>query len=141
MYLFAIAAGILAFVVWRGRAKPVFRNGGWRAGAGLFAIGMLSAAAILAVRGDAEESLALLVIGGILLFAARGWRRPDVDRLSGPLSASEARAILGVPDNASSEEILKAYARLMQMAHPDRGGTAGLAAQLNAARDRLMNRR
>jgi hypothetical protein len=26
----------------------------------------------------------------------------------------------------------------MRMAHPDKGGTSGLAAQLNAARDRLL---
>ena len=31
-----------------------------------------------------------------------------------------------------------AYNRLMRMAHPDKGGTSGLAAQLNAARDRLL---
>jgi curved DNA-binding protein CbpA len=39
------------------------------------------------------------------------------------------------------DEVRAAYARLIQMAHPDKGGTAGLAAQLNAARDRLIKRR
>jgi hypothetical protein len=29
----------------------------------------------------------------------------------------------------------------MRMAHPDKGGTAGLAAQLNAARDKLLGDR
>jgi curved DNA-binding protein CbpA len=43
-----------------------------------------------------------------------------------------------VSDQASRAEIETAYRRLMQMAHPDRGGSAGLAAQLNAARDRLL---
>jgi hypothetical protein len=28
--------------------------------------------------------------------------------------------------------------RLMRSVHPDKGGTSGLAAQLNAARDRLL---
>ena len=30
--------------------------------------------------------------------------------------------------------------RLMRAVHPDKGGTAGLAAQLNAARDRLLSK-
>jgi hypothetical protein len=139
MYLIAIAAVILAVVVWRGRGKAVLAKGGWRTGAGLFAIGTLSAAAILAVRGDLEEALALLVIGAILLFAARTTRRTIQSRpSSGRLSVTEARAILGVSASASPEEIRSAYARLIRLAHPDRGGTNGLAAQLNAARDRLL---
>ena len=54
------------------------------------------------------------------------------------MSANEARAILGVETGATPAEIRTAYTRLMKRAHPDQGGTAGLAAQLNAARDRLL---
>ena len=53
---------------------------------------------------------------------------------------TEARAILGVSEGADEAEIQAAYSRLIRMAHPDRGGTAGLAAQLNAARDQLLKR-
>jgi curved DNA-binding protein CbpA len=56
------------------------------------------------------------------------------------MSAADARSILGVAADATPEQIRSAYARLMQRAHPDKGGTAGLAAQLNAARDRLLKR-
>ena len=56
------------------------------------------------------------------------------------MSLSEARAILGVDEAAGAEEIRAAYARLIRRAHPDAGGSAGLAAQLNAARDRLLKR-
>ncbi|MDD3838185.1 MAG: molecular chaperone DnaJ, partial [Phenylobacterium sp.] len=41
---------------------------------------------------------------------------------------------------ATPAEILAAHKRLMGMAHPDKGGTSGLAAQLNAARDRLLRK-
>jgi hypothetical protein len=58
-------------------------------------------------------------------------------RSCGP-DASDARAVLGVDDGASAADIKAAYTRLMRMAHPDKGGTAGLASQLNAARDRLL---
>jgi curved DNA-binding protein CbpA len=52
---------------------------------------------------------------------------------------AEARQILGVGPDATREDIQAAYKRLIRMAHPDSGGTAGLAAQLNAARDKLLN--
>jgi curved DNA-binding protein CbpA len=56
------------------------------------------------------------------------------------MSLEEARAVLGVPAGATREEIRAAYTRLMRSVHPDKGGTAGLAAQLNAARDRLLGK-
>ena len=54
------------------------------------------------------------------------------------LTVEDARSILGVGESATRAEIRAAYARLMRRAHPDHGGTSGLAAQLNAARDRLL---
>jgi curved DNA-binding protein CbpA len=56
------------------------------------------------------------------------------------MSADEARSILGVGPEATPEEVQAAYTRLMRLAHPDKGGTSGLAAQLNAARDRLIRK-
>jgi DnaJ-class molecular chaperone len=55
------------------------------------------------------------------------------------MGLNEARSILGVDEAATREEIQAAYTRLMRLAHPDKGGTSGLAAQLNAARDRLLS--
>ena len=52
----------------------------------------------------------------------------------------EARSILGVGAEANAVEIEAAYRRLMLRAHPDHGGSTGLAAQLNAARDRLLKK-
>ena len=56
------------------------------------------------------------------------------------MGVDEARRILGVSADATDAEIQEAYTRLMRMAHPDAGGTSGLAAQLNAARDKLLGR-
>ena len=54
------------------------------------------------------------------------------------MSADEARRILGVGTEATREDIQAANTRLMRAVHPDKGGTTGLASQLNAARDRLL---
>ncbi|USI71797.1 J domain-containing protein [Sphingomonas morindae] len=57
------------------------------------------------------------------------------------LSHAEARALLAVRADASAEEIVAAHRRLIARVHPDAGGSAALAARVNAARDLLLARR
>ncbi|HEY5410723.1 MAG TPA: DnaJ domain-containing protein [Caulobacteraceae bacterium] len=145
MPLFLLALLFLGFVIWRGRERPVLTRADWRTGAGLLAIGAFTAAAVLAVRGDWPVSAAMVAIACALLLGARSRRIIPVRPTARPgrpdrLSMAEARSILGVAEGATVEEIKAAYGRLMQRAHPDHGGSDGLAAQLNAARDRLMGR-
>lgn len=54
------------------------------------------------------------------------------------LSEAEAYEILGLPNTASKDEVVKAHKRLMQRIHPDRGGSDYLAAKINAAKDQLV---
>ena len=140
MMVLVLAGAALAFLVWLGRGKPALIGAQWRTGAGLLAIGSLVAGAFMAIRGSWEVGLALAAVGVGLLYAARSRRGPV--RLGTPatpsLSADEARRLLGVSRSATAADVKAAYARLMRVAHPDHGGTAGLAAQLNAARDRLL---
>ena len=56
-----------------------------------------------------------------------------------PMSVAEARDVLGVDATASREEIEAAYRDLIVKNHPDHGGTDWIAAQLNQARDILLN--
>ncbi|BDG74131.1 hypothetical protein [Roseomonas fluvialis] len=56
----------------------------------------------------------------------------------GPLTRAEALAVLGLAEGATEAEIRSAHRRLMRTAHPDQGGSAWLAARLNAARDLLV---
>lgn len=56
----------------------------------------------------------------------------------GRLSEAEARSILGVDARADSDAIRAAHRRLIQRLHPDRGGSDYLAAQINAAKRRLL---
>ncbi len=55
------------------------------------------------------------------------------------MTAQQALKLLGLRTNASRKEIITAHRRLMQKAHPDRGGSVELAAQINEARDVLLN--
>jgi DnaJ homolog subfamily C member 19 len=64
------------------------------------------------------------------------WRRHMVARA--PMPPSEARALLGVGESASIEDIRAAHRRLIAKVHPDAGGSAGLATRVNAARDALI---
>jgi hypothetical protein len=54
------------------------------------------------------------------------------------LTEPEAYEILGLPNTASKDEVVKAHKRLMQRMHPDRGGSDYLAAKINAAKDQLV---
>ncbi len=56
------------------------------------------------------------------------------------MTRAEAAAILGVEPDAEPAQVQAAYVRLMRLAHPDHGGTSGLARQLNAARETLNGR-
>ncbi len=143
MLYLLLGAAILVFLLWpKGRA---FLNGdGWRVGAGAASIAAFAAAAYATIRGSWGTGIVLGVIGLWSVTEAR--RRPIIRREmvqppKAELSLTEARAILGVRADASLAEVKAAYTRLIQMAHPDKGGTEGLAAQLNAARDRLIKRR
>jgi hypothetical protein len=55
------------------------------------------------------------------------------------MTSQEAYQILGLEPDASQEEIHQAYRRLIKGVHPDSGGSAFLAAKINAARDILLD--
>ena len=91
-----------------------------------------------------------MILFGVIVAGLVFWgfvqlgRRADARRQGGRPAAmpeSEARALLGVGQDATAKDINAAWRRLMARAHPDQGGTEGLAAQLNAARDALLKRR
>ncbi len=66
------------------------------------------------------------------------WRDHQPPPEGGPMTHDEALAVLGLTAGAGEDEIRAAHRRLMQAAHPDRGGSDWLASRLNEARDRLL---
>ena len=135
---YLLLSGLLLLFILSGRASRLLKGDGWRVGAGALAIVSFAGAGYAGVRQAWEVCIVLLVIGIWTATTAR--QRPIIRKVvaKSDVSLSEARSILGVGPQASKAEVQAAYARLMRLAHPDKGGTAGLAAQLNAARDRLL---
>lgn len=149
MIYLAIGCAALALLLWASGGKPVFKRREWRLLSGAFALAAFAGAAYVGVRGAWGAAIVLVVVGLWLAVSTRRaglgpastGSRPGAGKASRDrMSLSDARAILGVGPEATREEIQAAYARLMRMAHPDKGGTDGLASQLNAARDRLLGR-
>lgn len=143
MLYLALGAAALALFLFVSRGKPVLKRREWRLIAGMIALVAFAAAAYVGLRGAWGAMIVLIVVGLWLAVSARrtglapgGPATP----VKGRMSLDEARSVLGVGAEATPQEIQAAYTRLMRMAHPDKGGTSGLAAQLNAARDRLLRR-
>lgn len=129
---------LAAVAVWTlvrlGRQTERRGRGHWRVTATLLSAVLLTGGALAAFRGG---WLAAAGLAGAGLYLAYGSRQRPIVR-SEPIGEAEARAVLGVAAGASEEEIRKAWKRAMTRAHPDQGGTEGLAARVNAARDRLL---
>jgi hypothetical protein len=72
---------------------------------------------------------------GLILLSVRGMLRP-----SQSMSPAEAAKLLEVPLDADASSISAAHKRLIERVHPDKGGSAELAARVNQARDILLRR-
>ncbi len=92
---------------------------------------------------DDEESVALLQAYLDRVYADTWQQQAGAERQRaasspGEMSREEALQILGLPPGASEAEVIEAHRRLMQKLHPDRGGSAYLAATINLAKDVLL---
>ena len=136
MIFLALGALVLAVLITVGR-RPWLARGQ--------SLGRLIAWALAAVVAGvaAYEAVRGAWVDGSILLTAAAWLATSAPRMrtaqpAPDMGLVEARSMLGVGPAATREEIEAAYRRLMQRVHPDKGGAAGLAAQLNAARERLL---
>ena len=133
------AALFLAFLTYIIRPSPVLQRAGTRILTSAVSIALFAIAAFVGIRGAWGKALVLVVLGAGLALSARMPLRAQARKVDqGWMGLKEARDLMGLDATATPAEVRQAHRRLMQRAHPDKGGTAGLAAQLNAARDRLL---
>ena len=98
------------------------------------------------MRDDAES---LRLLESYLDRAHPGWRgdaetdqatRKRAAPAAGGMDTKEAYQILGLEPGAGEHEVRDAHRRLMKQVHPDRGGSAALAAKINEAKDRILGK-
>ncbi|WP_054111665.1 molecular chaperone DnaJ [Brevundimonas sp. AAP58] len=136
--IWLVLAGIVVWALVRlGRQTEGPRRGQWRVTATLIAAALLGGGALALSRGAWITGAGLC---GAALWLTLASRIRSVPPRAEGLSDAEARSILGVTADATAQDITAAWRRLMARAHPDQGGTEGLAAKLNAAKDRLLKR-
>lgn len=82
--------------------------------------------------------LKLAIAAFILWMIWRWWTSQKTARIG--MDASEAYAVLGLPETATADEVRAAHRRLIAQVHPDKGGSADLTTRVNAARDLLLER-
>ncbi len=131
----ALAAIAVWALVRLGRQTEGRGRGQWRVAATLFSAVMLGGGVLLAMRGAWLPATGLI---GAALWLTLASRHRVVAPRTEAMTEAEARSLLGIAADATPQEINAAWKRLMGRAHPDQGGTEGLASRLNAARDRLM---
>jgi hypothetical protein len=138
---YLVLGAVALWLILRASGRPILKRREWRFLTGAAAIAAFAGAAYAGLREAWVAAAVLVLFGAWLALSTRrppGQAAPPPAARSGRMSLEEARSILGVGPAATREEIRAAYTRLMRSVHPDKGGTTGLAAQLNAARDRLL---
>jgi hypothetical protein len=142
MNLVALVLIVVCGLVWIGRrtGRPVANSRSDLRVARAVAAALAAVGAVVCgLRGAWAGSVLLVILAGLLGHAA-GAGRTDLSGLdhAEPMSTREALAILGLDAGVGRSEIEAAYRNQMRRVHPDLGGTTGLAAQINAARERLL---
>jgi hypothetical protein len=122
-----LAAGVLLYSWNRGQLPKFTLDDGIAALVFLLGLRLLTTGRLL--PGAA-------LMAGAILWAA--YRRPK-RRLAQSMPIDEARALLGVTEQANLTDIRAAHRRLIARVHPDAGGSAELAHKVNAARDTLIS--
>lgn len=89
----------------------------------------------------AEDGQSAQVLEAYLDRAHGDWRESAAEGKTetGTMTREEALRVLGLKAGASKDDIKEAHHRLIAGLHPDRGGSTYLAAQINQAKDILMD--
>lgn len=101
----------------------------------------LDVTALTALFAEFEDERSRQLLTAYLDRRAPGWNdasSSNHDTGQDSMTRERALRVLDLPDNASRDDVVAAHRRLMQRLHPDRGGSAFLAATLNEAKKVLL---
>jgi DnaJ domain len=103
------------------------------------ALACAGAALLALTRGALGPAVGLAALSVLAWYVSpRLLARPAPEAHPEHPADASARKLLGLPRGANEAEIRRAYRDKIARAHPDRGGSHAAAAQLTAARDRLL---
>lgn len=135
-----VGGAVLAIIVLLALSVPSTQRGRKRLENTLLGALAVSAVVLVLAKGSVVVAIVLaLFFASTKLFT--GNKRapsPDAARGSDEMTREEAYRVLGLSPNATREQIVAEYRRLMKRVHPDQGGTTYLASRLNQAKDRLL---
>ncbi|RKZ60216.1 MAG: molecular chaperone DnaJ [Gammaproteobacteria bacterium] len=152
-----IAVLAIALIVWhkikkaKGAEKKKLMFWGVLSGIALVLAALAATGHLNIITAAIAGLVALLPRAGHLLkylpFLSRLYQQNKTGQQSSPppaaakdkMTAEQAREILGLKQDHTEDDVVKAHRRMMQKMHPDRGGSDYLAAQINAAKDVLLS--
>ena len=127
-----LVAALVGWWAWKTRQLKALRFGDVAA-----AVAAITAVALLRKHETVPAILALGGAGWWLWFRRKGG---GTETGTEAMPEVEARRVLGVSPTADAIEIRAAHRRLLERIHPDRGGSDALTAEINRARDILLDR-
>ncbi|MEO5586865.1 MAG: DnaJ domain-containing protein [Novosphingobium sp.] len=80
---------------------------------------------------------AVAALGCKMVFGRWPWELFAQSARSGEIR--RAQTLLGLSRSATRDQVIEAHRRLVTQVHPDRGGSAELVHEANAARDLLLD--
>ena len=142
--------GVMWYLAWYQRADKGKRN---RSLISILLYGIATALLILVLTGRISWLFALFSVAipwiNRALMAKQIWHQfsrtrhtnkgENRARSSTKMTREQAYEILNIPTNAKRQDIIDAHRKLIQKVHPDRGGSDFLTAQINQAKDVLLN--
>lgn len=121
---------LAGWMLWTGRLQRMNAKDG-------LMLGLAVVGAVMAAKG--KPLIGALPVFASIAYAAFRVRKPsEAPAAQESYDVADARALLGLNDDADDEAIRAAHRRLIATVHPDKGGTQALAAKINAARDVLL---
>ncbi len=106
-------------------------------------LGELDLAQVVTLLTEFDDERSRQLLTAYLDRRAPGWKdaaQGNQDVQHDTMTVERALKVLDLPDTADRDDVVAAHRRLMQRLHPDRGGSAFLAATLNEAKKVLLDR-